>query len=154
MTQRTTNFDSVRSKSMPGCHADGTIPLGVACAIPTSDHRKSGRHNPMARSKQRRDKADADTAALTGAMLAVNPMAAETWQDIMTESARFVKERLQKDLETQQAMMACKTPMELLQVQTEFYQTAIAQYTEEANRMFRIMSKTAGTARDYDDIPL
>ncbi|MDA7430979.1 phasin family protein [Primorskyibacter aestuariivivens] len=104
----------------------------------------------MAKAKQSKT----DASALTDAMMAFTPMAPAVWQEIMTESARFVSERLQQDMEAQQAMMNCKTPMELLQVQTEFYQKAVQQYTEEAARMMKRMANPMGTKRSYDDVPL
>jgi len=104
--------------------------------------------------KTAQSKSDTDAAALTGVMAAFNPMAPETWREIMTESARFLSERLQHDLEVQQAMLRCKTPMELFQVQTEFYQKAVADYAAEATRMMQITTTSAGAKRDYDDIPL
>ncbi len=79
------------------------------------------------------------------------PMAA--WMEVMQESARFITDRLQTDIETQQAMLACRTPAELMQVQTEFFQTAMQQYAEEAQRLAQIMSRASHT-RGYDDVPL
>lgn len=107
----------------------------------------------MAKNKAQ-PKSNTDAAALTEAMVAFNPMAAETWREIMTESARFLSERLQQDMEAQQAMLKCKSPLELLRVQTEFFQKAIADYAKEATRMMQITTKPTGTKRDYDDIPL
>lgn len=104
----------------------------------------------MARAKQPKP----DASALTDAMMAFTPMAPAVWQEIMTESARFVSERLQQDIEAQQAMMNCKTPMELMQVQTEFYQKAVAHYAEEAARMMKVMTSASGNKRGYDDVPL
>lgn len=91
--------------------------------------------------------------AAVNPMAAFNPAAAKVWQDILTESARFMTERLQKDMETQKAMLACKSPAELMQVQADFYQQAMSDYSEEANRMFQLMSQT-GAKRGYDDVPL
>lgn len=104
----------------------------------------------MAKAKQPKP----DASALSDAMKAFTPMAPAVWQEIMTESARFVSERLQQDMEAQQAMMNCKTPMELMQVQTEFYQKAVARYTEEAARMMKMMSNPTGAKRSFDDVPL
>lgn len=108
----------------------------------------------MAQSKTKKAPAGPDAADLASAMAAFNPMAPEAWQEIMTESARFVSDRLQQDLEAQRALLNCKTPVELLQVQTEFYQKAVAQYAEEAARMMKIMTKSPGAKRGYDDVPL
>ena len=104
--------------------------------------------------KASQTKPNTDAATLTGVMAGFNPMAPETWREIMTESARFLSERLQQDMEAQQAMLKCKSPLELFQVQTEFYQKAVADYAEEASRMMQITTKSTGAKRDYDDIPL
>ncbi len=100
---------------------------------------------------------------ITASMMAGNPLMAKAWIEMMTESARFLSNRLQQDLETQKAMLACKTPAELVEVQSEFVRNAMADYSAEAQRMFRIMmgateeavdqAKT-GTKRGYDDVPL
>jgi hypothetical protein len=99
---------------------------------------------------------------LTGAMMAGQP-AAKAWMEIMNESARFVADRLQKDVEAQQALLQCKTPEDVVEVQTEFFQTAMTQYTEEAQRIFALMSGAAeevvedaksGRKRGYDDVPV
>lgn len=101
--------------------------------------------------------------AMTAAMMAVNPVATKAWLDVMSESAQFVTHRLQQDLDAQKAMLACKSPTELLQVQSEFFKTAMEQYTEEATRLYKMMSKASedtiegarsGHSRGYDDVPL
>ena len=100
---------------------------------------------------------------VTAFMMATNPMATQAWLDFMNESARFVTERLHQATETQRAMLSCRTPAELMKVQSEFYQDALRQYAEEANRLFNLMSdatrKNLGVtmtkhARSYDDVPL
>lgn len=114
----------------------------------------------MAKSTQ---KAMTNPAEMTSAMMAMNPIATATWLKIMNESAEFLAERLKKDLETQKAMLACKSPADLLKVQSDFYKTAIEHYTKETTRLFEMMSKgatssiaeaTSGHARGYDDVPL
>lgn len=106
----------------------------------------------MPQSKSRKPTPPESSPALA-AMTALNPMAATVWQDIMTESVRFMTERLQKDMETQKAMLGCTSPTELMELQTKFLQDALEDYTQEATRMLKLMSRT-GTARDYDDVPL
>lgn len=108
----------------------------------------------MAQSKQQRDQAAADTSAMIAPMMAFGPKAFEAWQDIINESVGFMTRRLERDIETQQAMLNCKTPADLLKVQAEFIETTFAQYTEEANRMMKIMAKAGNAARGYDDVPL
>ena len=102
-------------------------------------------------------------AAMTSGMIAANPAIARAWSEIMSEGARFLSKRLQEDLETQKALLACRTPADVVQVQTEFFRKAMEQYTAETQRMFEIMTgaieeavKEAGTGtkRDFDDVPV
>ena len=101
--------------------------------------------------------------AMSAAMMTINPASMQAWQEVMTECSRFVMDRLQQDFETQQAILSCKSPAELVQLQTEFYQNAIKQYSEETMRLMQMMSDAAETAvseaqsstkRRYDDVPL
>jgi hypothetical protein len=110
----------------------------------------------------RKTTAKPDTTALASAMAAANP-AARMWLDIMTESTRFVSERLQNDLETQRAMLRCQSPADLMQVQSEFFRKAMEQYSSEAQRLYEIMTEATGdavkdsktgTKRGYDDVPV
>jgi hypothetical protein len=94
-------------------------------------------------------------------MMAVNPELMKTFQEMMTEWGRFVTQRLEQDMGTQRAMLECTTPVDLMKVQTEFFQTAARQYSEETMRMMQMMFKAFrhaapdhGTARKYDDVPL
>lgn len=107
--------------------------------------------------------ANIDLPAITVAMMATNPVASKGWLDIISESTRFVNDRLQENMNAQSAMLACKSPGELLQVQAEFYEIALAQYAEEFTRLYKMISTTTintaggartGHARRYDDIPL
>nr|WP_309503471.1 phasin family protein [uncultured Roseovarius sp.] len=97
-----------------------------------------------------------------GAAFAGMPGVAE-WLNIMTQSAQFVADRLQQDMETQRAFLQCRTPQDVMRLHTEFYKTAMAQYTAEATRMVKAMSEATAettkqatklTSRAYDDIPL
>ena len=91
-----------------------------------------------------------------------NPVA-RAWVDIVTESTRFVSDRLQQGIEIQQALLRCTTPAEVVQLQTDFFQEALEQYTNKARRLFQIMTEatedtlkqaTPGQARTYGDISL
>jgi len=117
----------------------------------------------MGKTKKTCASEDIGAPAMTAAMMAVNPVATKAWLDIMSESARFVTDRLQQDMNTQKAILACKNPAELLQVQSEFFKTAMEQYTNEATRLYKMMSKATedtiedartGHSRGYDDVPL
>lgn len=110
---------------------------------------------------------EADTGveapAMMAAMFAANPVFAKAWMDMMTETARFMTERLRTDLETQKALMACRTPADLMAVQAEFLNTAMRQYADEAARVIDMTMKASqdiaedmgsGHSRGYDDVPV
>jgi hypothetical protein len=50
----------------------------------------------------------------------------------------FVSERIRQDMETQQAMLRCRTFDEVRDVQTRFFQTAMDQYSTETNRLMKL----------------
>lgn len=117
----------------------------------------------MGKSSKTQTETETGPAAMAAAMMAVSPASAKAWFDVMTETSRFLADRLQQDLETQKAMLSCRNPAELLKLQTEFYQKAFQQYSEEAMQLFKMMSDAAGKtvkeaqtsySRKYDDIPL
>jgi hypothetical protein len=117
----------------------------------------------MAKSKKKPETENADISEITAAMMVGNPALAKAWTEVMTESARFVSERLQHDIETQKVMMACKTPAEVMQVQSDFFRKAMQDYSEEAQRMYQIMTGAGEDAlkrsktkskRGYDDVPV
>ena len=100
---------------------------------------------------------------LTTAMMVANPAVTKAWTDIMKESARFVSERLQEDMEAQKVLLQCKTPADLVQFQSEFVLKAMQQYTDEAQRITKIMTDAGediakdarhSWSRVYDNIPL
>ncbi len=95
--------------------------------------------------------------AILGMLTALNPAGAQAWLDLMQESARFMTSRLQQDIETQKALLACKSLEELMQVQTEFFKSAAAQYSEHTTRLLKGVEQSAAgssLARKYDDVPL
>jgi hypothetical protein len=96
-----------------------------------------------------------------GLPMAVGSVAVRAWMDMGTEAVRFVWDRLQQDIKTQQAMLACKSLEEIRKVQAEFFKSAQDQYAAEAQRMLEMIGKAttgrmadAGEARRYDDVPL
>ena len=85
------------------------------------------------------------------------------WFELMAEGSRFYAERLRAVQELQAAMIGCKTPVELVGLQSAFAQNAAAQYSAEMARCLELLTKgapqtpkTARTAvcRSYDDIPV
>ncbi|MDU9005009.1 phasin family protein [Sedimentitalea todarodis] len=117
----------------------------------------------MPRTRAKDQKAATSTMEMTQALLQANPKVMEAWLDLMNESARFVADRLQKDQETQKALLSCNTPAELMQVQSEFLSNAVSQYTAQTTRVFEKMSEATRvtltetakvSSRGYDDVPL
>lgn len=117
----------------------------------------------MVKSDKTHAKADPGTAAMNAAMLAATPAMAKVWLDILSDGARFLTERLQQDMETQKALLACKNPAELVRIQSAFFKTAMAQYTDYAKRcQTKLATATeetmkdarSGFSRGYDDVPL
>lgn len=72
-------------------------------------------------------------------LVQANAKAAEIWLDswarLAGESADFVTRRWAQDLELVDKICACRTPVELLKVQSEFMQRALADYMREATRL-------------------
>ncbi|MBL4930189.1 phasin family protein [Fuscibacter oryzae] len=96
-----------------------------------------------------------------GLPMAVGSAAVQAWMDMGTEAVRFVCDRLQQDIKTQQAMLACTSLEEIRKVQVEFFTAAQDQYAAEAGKMLNLMGKAAAggltalpKARRYDDVPL
>ena len=115
----------------------------------------------MPRSKEKPTAKDKTANGILTAQMLVSPQAIDAWQGIVAEWGRFVTERSQRDIETQRAMLDCRSPSELMKVQTEFYQTAVQQYSEETMRLMQMMADAARktvyhakTARKYNDVPL
>jgi hypothetical protein len=93
--------------------------------------------------------------------IAVGTVAVQAWADMGAEAVRFVRDRLQAGIKTQQAMLACTSLEEMRQVHSEFLTAAHGQYSAEAVKMLGLIGKAAAsgltastTARRYDDVPL
>lgn len=87
--------------------------------------------------------------------------AIQAWMEMGTEAVRFLWDRLQQDIKTQQAMMACTSLEDLRTVQAAFFTTAQQDYAAEAERMLHLIGKATAAgltappkARRYDDVPL
>lgn len=90
---------------------------------------------------------------------AVGTVAIQAWADVGAEAVRFVWDRLQQDIKTQQAMMACTSLEEMRTIQADFFRSAQELYAAEAGKMLDMMGKAttvgfAASARRYDDVPL
>lgn len=65
----------------------------------------------------------------------------EAWADLASEWTSFLASRVRQDVDTQHAILHCRTPAELLQIQSDFYQRAIDSYRAEAGRMTVLMEE-------------
>lgn len=99
--------------------------------------------------------------AAMGFPMAFGTVAVQAWTDMGTEAVRFVWDRLQQDIKTQKAMLACTSLEEMRKVQAGFFTAAQEQYAAEAGRMLDMIGKAtasglqaSATARRYDDVPL
>lgn len=115
--------------------------------------------------KSKSKKQDADTSEMNMAQMLVgaDPKFMQVWLELMNDSARFVADRLQKDQETQMALINCKTPADLVQVQSAFFKDAFEQYTEQTSHMLEkltgvtaesLKATTWSQSRRYDDVPM
>ena len=62
------------------------------------------------------------------------------------EMFKFVNSRLKEDFAIPQHLMTCRTPQEVYNVYTEFFQTAMKQYLSEAERLTSLGGGVAGAA--------
>ena len=104
----------------------------------------------------------------TGAknMAAFNPMssaALQAWSEMGAQVMQFMSSRMQQDIETQKAMLGCKSLEDVQKLQSEFFSQALKDYNTEAARLMEIMTaamtrgfagKAPSTKRGYDDVPL
>ena len=117
----------------------------------------------MSKSKRKQPELGFEIPAAAAAAIAINPIVAKAYVDLMSESARFMTERLQRDMDLQKEMLACKSPAALLDIQSRFFKETMAHYTEEASRYMQMISNASqdivedaksGHSRGYDDVPL
>ncbi len=59
----------------------------------------------------------------------------DSWKKLASESASFVTKRWERDMDLLDKVKACKTPLELLQLQSEFMQRALVDYMKEATKL-------------------
>jgi len=59
----------------------------------------------------------------------------ESWGKLAGESAGFLSRRWRQDMDLMERILACKTPVELLQVQSEFLQRTLVDYMQETGKL-------------------
>ncbi|GAB4355814.1 MAG: hypothetical protein Kow00114_06410 [Kiloniellaceae bacterium] len=69
----------------------------------------------------------------------------QSWTKLADESAGFLSKRWKQDLDLVEKICACRTPLELLQVQSEFMQRALVDYMRETGKLAD-METDAGVA--------
>lgn len=96
-------------------------------------------------------------------MAAFTAFGATPWLESLTASGRFIARRLEEDMKAQQALLACRSPEDVLRVQADYFRTAVAQYSAETGRVVGVFLGAMGgplarsrsaIAREYDDVPL
>lgn len=93
--------------------------------------------------------------------IAVGTAAVEAWAKMGTETVRFAWERIEQDIKTQEAMLACTSLEEMHQVRADFMAAAREDYAAQTVKMLGLMGKAglsglkaSKAARRYDDVPL
>lgn len=104
---------------------------------------------------------DPSASGGTGLPLVAGAAALQAWMELGAETVRFVWDRLQQDMKTQQAMLACTNLDELRTIQAQFFIAAQQQYAAEAGKMLGLLGKATAEGlsspalkRRYDDVPL
>lgn len=115
--------------------------------------------------KGTKDPSAADFVGMLGKM-PFNPMndpRLKLWSDLGAEMMQFASSRIQRDMEAQKAMLACKSLEELQKLQAQYYSDALKDYTEQIQRSMAALSGAATKQADdlatpkkrgYDDVPV
>lgn len=109
----------------------------------------------------------ADMFALRPAVLAgwiaVNPVTGKAWPDLMAEGTRFLSDRAARDRDFQQRFMACRSPMDVAQLQVAFMFETMDHCAAAITRSMDMMAAHASTIgadartghkRAYNDVPV
>jgi hypothetical protein len=80
-------------------------------------------------------------AAAMGPLAWMGPAGMEAFNATVTEMSDFVSRRLHKDIETQKALLTCKTVDEVQEVQSSAVREAFEDYREETERLSGIVRK-------------
>lgn len=70
--------------------------------------------------------------------------------DLGSEVTSFVADRIKEDVQTQHALLHCKSLPEVQKVQAEFLQKAFDQYRAETGKLIKMTGKTAVGDPDKD----
>ena len=99
--------------------------------------------------KQNTDTLAPDALEVMAAVAPLAPVAwtSTAWMDAMTKLTTavtsFMAERVKEDIQTQQALLQCKSLTEVQHVQAEFVQKAVAQYQAETGKLIEVTTQLA-----------
>lgn len=62
-----------------------------------------------------------------------------TCADLNSEACEFMNKRIEEDMKLPGEFMKCKTPVDAAQAQVRFFGKMLADYTEESQKMMRLM---------------
>lgn len=90
-------------------------------------------------------------------LLQANAKAAEVWMASWTrlaqESATFMSKRWAQDTALVDKLIACQTPAEVVEVQSEFMKTAFNDYIQEAETVARMETEAGAAGLDaYEEV--
>jgi len=71
-----------------------------------------------------------------------------TVTQVRNEMADFLAERIRQDLDTQQALLRCRSLDDVRDVQASFVRTALGQYGDEVAKLVRLGSEAAAKSLD------
>lgn len=115
------------------------------------------------KTKQSAAEFDAGLPGLTGMMTALNPVASKAMLDLMSQGTTFMTERVTSAITLQQDLMACRSPVEAMQLQAAFARETMTACTAEMTRCAALMTESFGAVaqdartghkRGYDDVPV
>lgn len=117
----------------------------------------------MAQMKQQALGLDMGVPGLAGMTTALNPIGAKVWVDLMTEYAQFMTDRLNSTTALQQEMMTCRSPADVLALQSAYWRETMEQCSAEVSRYTALLMSSYGALsqdakdghrRGYDDVPV
>lgn len=104
-------------------------------------------------------KTESDLPIMMQGFAALNPEAAVKSLNLLSSGVQFLSMRMDSSFAAQRALLACSTPAEVFEVQSDYIKTAIEQYKMATQGMMEALGpqksvKTTGTKRAFDDVPL
>ena len=81
-----------------------------------------------------------------GNMVGLSTAWLEALGDIGSEVLSFMAERVKEDVKTQHAILHCKNVSELQNIQAEFIQKALEQYSAETGKLVRMSNDALASA--------